>query len=277
MDLATRLERARFRSKVLRAPSVRRRHRGLTDMDALLVSYPRSGTTWLRFLLSESLTGVSAEFAPDDAAIPYVGDHGPAAPILADGGRVIMSHETLALGPHRVIYIVRDPRAVALSEFRWLRRRALIDDDLEVFLRAFTRGRSNPWGSWAGHVQTWRRSASAQARRLCIVRYEDLRTDTEAQLSIVLSFLGASAEPDTIAESVRNNSLASMRDKEQRAPDTAFAKGVQRDVRFVAEGAVAGWRRELSPEQVASIEKAFGDTMIEVGYALTGDGHNGYP
>ncbi|HKS75489.1 MAG TPA: hypothetical protein VJQ82_19930, partial [Terriglobales bacterium] len=40
----------------LRAPLVWLRHRGLGPRDTFVASYPRSGSTWLRFQLFELLT-----------------------------------------------------------------------------------------------------------------------------------------------------------------------------------------------------------------------------
>ncbi len=272
MGPVQRLRRARFRSTAARYATVRLRHRGLRTNDAFLVSYPRSGTTWLRFLLSEALTGRSPEFTPDPALVPYVGEHRGAEGILPDGGRVIMSHELFPVGGRRVLYIVRDPRAVALSEFRWLRRRGLTDDDLDAFLTDFVAGRSNPWGGWGAHVERWRTSEAAAAGLFRMTRYEDLRADPVGVLRGLLRFLGATVSDDRIEAAVANNSLEAMQRKEERAPDSAFAKGVRRDVRFVRTGAVSGWRAELSSEQTAKIGAAFVETMQRLDYAPDGTG-----
>ena len=46
----------------IRVPVIWYRHRGCTDADAFVASYPRSGSTWLRFLLFEVLCKDSAIF-----------------------------------------------------------------------------------------------------------------------------------------------------------------------------------------------------------------------
>ena len=271
MDLATRLRRARFRSRVLRAPTVRRRYAGLRPDDALLASYPRSGTTWLRFLLSEVLSGTPSSFDPDGTVVPYVGDHAGAPAILPGDGRLIMTHETLPAGPRRVLYVVRDPRAVAVSEFRWLIRRGLIEEDLDRFISDFVRGRSNPWGSWGHHVERWGRSEATRAGTLRLVRYETLRADPVGVLGHAVRFLGRDATPDTLAEAVERNSLESMQRKEQQAPDEAFAKGVRREFRFVRSGETSGWRSVLSTAHAQAIRDAFDPAMRSLGYDADGD------
>jgi hypothetical protein len=148
-----RLRGARFRSKLLRRPLVRSRHKRLTPRDAFLASYPRSGTTWLRFLLYESLTGEAPEFGSIRAAVPSVGKQRGARPVLVGGGRLVQTHETYSHGDRLVVYVVRDPRRVALSEYYWQKRNRTYDSSLAAFVEDFCRGRSNPWGSWGAHVE----------------------------------------------------------------------------------------------------------------------------
>src|SRR6266851_1462404 len=62
--MMSRLQRIRYkimRTKV-RAPLIWIRHRGLNSSDVFLASYPKSGSTWLRFQLFEILTSLSAGF-----------------------------------------------------------------------------------------------------------------------------------------------------------------------------------------------------------------------
>jgi hypothetical protein len=146
--LADSLRRFRFRSRRLRRPLVWVRQRGLKRDDILLASYPRSGTTWLRFLLTEALAGEPAEFETVGRTVRYVGDHRNAPALLPSSGRVIFSHEPYENVDHRVIYAVRDPRSVVISEYQWLRRRGLYREDFSAFFSGFIAGKTNPWGSW---------------------------------------------------------------------------------------------------------------------------------
>jgi hypothetical protein len=266
VSLTSTLRRARFRSRFLRAPIVRYRHRGIRPLDGMLASYPRSGTTWLRFMLTEVLADQDARFGPDDQPIIYVGGHAAAPEILPGGGRLIFTHETPPVGDRRVIYVVRDPRSVALSEHRWLLRRELAPETFERFLEEYVAGRSNPWGRWDAHVDGWLDGEAARAHHLRVVRFEDLRENPVAELADVLAFLGARPEPSIVEHAVENNTLERMREKEQEAPDRAFERGVRRDVRFVQEGATGGWREELSPAHADEIVRTFRAAMLRLGY-----------
>ncbi len=236
----------------------------------MLASYPRSGTTWLRFMLTEVLTGEEARFGPDDQPIIYVGAHAAAPDLLPGGGRLIFTHETVPVGDRRVIYVVRDPRSVAVSEHRWLLRRGLAPATFDRFIDDFLRGRSNPWGRWDAHVDGWLDGEAAKANHLRVVRFETLRAAPESEVTEVLRVLGTRSDPATVARAVANNTLERMREKEEQAPDRAFVPGVRRDVRFVQEGAAGGWRNELSTAHAHEIVRTFRAAMMRLGYDTDG-------
>src|SRR5690606_31106254 len=148
-----RLRRARFRSKVLRRPLVEVRRLGLGPDDALIASYPRSGTNWLMFLVAEAITGEPSQFGAVHRRIPYIGGQRRAPRLLPDGGRIVYTHETHPIGRRRAVYLVRDPRDVVLSEYRWQQMTGVFDGDLDTFVDAFVTGRGSPWGAWDRHVR----------------------------------------------------------------------------------------------------------------------------
>lgn len=260
------LRRLRFRNRTLRRPLVAARHRGLRPEDGLLASYPRSGTTWLRFLLYESLTGDSSGFGLMRGAIPSVGKQGGARPVLAGGGRLVQTHEPYCDGDRPVIYIVRDPRSVVVSEFRWQQRTGYYSGSFERFVRAFVAGRSNPWGSWGHHVHYWLSSIAAHRDHLHVVRYEDLRRDTEAVFVEVLGFLGVDVDATRVRDAIAGNSLEGMRAKEDRAEREGRRRAARPDIRFVNQGSLGGWREKLTAEQVAAIETEFEAMLATLGY-----------
>jgi hypothetical protein len=260
------VRRAYFRSRSLRLPLTRVRYSRLAPNDLFIASYPRSGTTWLRFLLFELLSGNAAEFVSVNEAIPYVGKHQRAPQLLPNGGRVIQTHETFLRGVASAIYVVRDPRSVVLSEFRWQLRTGLSRGSFEPFFDAFLTGRANPYGRWDRHVDTWLASDLASEDRLHVVRFEDLRTDTVGELTRILDALGLRVDTASIEQVVANNGLTRMRAKEERAPRGALGESARPDIRFVNSGSTSGWKEQLSLEHVRRIEEQFGEQLSSLGY-----------
>jgi hypothetical protein len=245
------LRRLRFRNRLMRASLTERRARDLTAADRVLVSYPRSGTTWVRFLLYELVTGTEAEFGRVGARIPYVGRHRHTPPSLRSGGRLVFTHDlpTRNAAPS-IVYLVRDPRSVVLSEYRWQQRRRVAPGPFDRFVRDFVDGRTNAWGSWDAHVTAWLASPAAETDRCLVVRFAN--------------FLGIDASDAAIERAVENNRLERMREKEDGGVILADSRN---DVRFVASGAVDAWQQQLDPELAENISAAFTANLDRLGYA----------
>lgn len=265
--LSARARRARFRSRVLRRPVVALKHRGLVSEDAFIVSYPRSGTTWLRFLLCESIAGESPAFGEVRHLVPYVGHQKACPAILGSRGRLIQSHERHDIGMRKVVYIVRNPLNVVVSEYRWQQRIGVFHGSFASFFEDFLNGRSNPWGGWDQHVNFWTDTPGSRAGLLHVLKYEDLRVDPEGSLAGALEFLEIDSTPAQVARAVAANSLEAMRRKEENAPPGAFAQMRNRDIRFVNRGSNTSWHDHLSPTDVERLETRFAAALGRVGYS----------
>jgi hypothetical protein len=248
----------------LRVPLVWLRHRGIQERDVFVASYPRSGSTWLRFLLFEALANTEAGFDNVNRVIPDVGMHASAPPILPNQGRIIKTHEAYRPEYKRAIYVVRDPRDVALSEYAYEDALGRVSGDFDHYLTDFLRGTATAYGSWLEHSRGWMDSPLAARGGLLVVRYHDLRKDTYAQLENILNFLGVSLDRQRISDAIRNNDFQRMRVKEDRSPQLGKSTDDQR--RFVRKGAVGGWRDQLTPEQLERIEAETGEMLARLGY-----------
>lgn len=260
----------RFRAKLAkssaRLPVVWARHRGLHANDVFLASYPRSGNTWLRFVLSEALTGKSIDFDNVDNFIPELKWHRGAVPILENHGRLIKTHERWRQEYRKAIYIIRDVRDVALSQFARSAQLGIVDPNLDEFLLAFLEGRAqaHPYGAWAPHLRAWLDGPLAQEGKLLVVKFEDLRRKPEEQLTRMLEFVHGPSGPETVSTALANNSVEQMRAKEERS--RKLYQSTTEVGRFVRKGAVQGWRTSLSPAQLQLFEQYAGRELARAGY-----------
>jgi hypothetical protein len=255
--------------KAIRPLVATMRYRGVETRDVLIASYPRSGSTWLRFLLYEVLVGRSPNWQEVNNGIPYVGWHRDAPRLLPDEARVIKTHDKKRGPCERVVYLVRDPRDVVLSEYRLSLRgggRRQLDD----FVAAAAAGKTSPFGSWSDHVEHWLGGNSAGTDNLLRLRFEDLRADTARTLQNVLGFMRATVDPDAVEQAIVNNSLSRMKEKEDRAPADEVKK-TPTTHRFVSEGSVKGWRKKMTEQQAMLIEDASRHWLIELGYPVRED------
>lgn len=271
MSLLRVLRRKASRTAV-RVPVVWYRHRGLNPSDAFVASYPRSGSTWLRFLLLELLTRAGeAGFDSVNHMIPDVGRHSGCLPLLGDGGRLIKTHEAYRREYQRAVYVVRDVRDVVVSEFEYENANERISEDFDEFVMLSLKGRVNGYGSWQDHVASWVGSSLADNGRLLVVKFEQMKAHTEDTLAGILEFLGVSRDGAAIRAAIANNNLQRMKEKEDRAPQTsAYSResGNGDQKRFIRSGSTGGWRSRLTRPQVQLIERHAGAGLLRMGYSL---------
>src|SRR6476646_7536722 len=227
----------RLSKTALRSPLIWLRHRGLDPADVMIASYPRSGNTWCRFLLGEILTNHTTGFDSIDKAVPQVGLHQVALPVLPRGGRLIKTHEQYRKEYASAIYLVRDVRDVVLSYYDRGKYLGVFNDiAFDAFLPMFLQGQTNTVGSWPCHVRAWLESPLAQRGKLLVVRFEDMRQDAETTLGRMLEFLSVSVDKLKIKNAIAANSLDRMRAKEDRS--RAVPQSSEESGRFVRKGAV---------------------------------------
>ena len=240
--------------------------------DVFLVSYPKSGNTWARFLFANLFhPEQSINFANLPRLIPDFNGGGTKRDFdRMARPRMIKSHGCFDPRYPRVIYIVRDPRDVAVSQYHYHRKRRKIEDDLPIerFVARFLTGESWDNASWGQNVLTWVGIREGDPRFL-LLRYEDMIADTSRELRKVTAFLGLDVTDEQIARAVERSSAGKMRKMEQEQSDkSGLTKGSRKDLAFVRTASAGGWRSELPSPLVARIETAWAPLMRHLGYEL---------
>jgi len=262
----------------LRVPRVWYWHLGLKPQDIFQASFPRSGSTWLRFILFEILHGgEEAGFGKIDKCMPEINWHRGVPPILPGGGRLIKTHEQYRADYKKAVLLVRDVRDVVIScHVRAVEiglAPLVSKGDFDSFMLSFLKGKALQMGSWQEHTRTWLESPIAKDGNLMVVRYEDLRKNPEHVLGQLLQFLGVTPDFRVIRKAIDDNSLQQMRAKEDKAREAgersallASHKSSQEDGRFVRKGAVGGWRSKLTDAQIKVIEDYASEMLATLGY-----------
>src|SRR5215831_1992618 len=175
---------------LLRGPLIWLRHRGIDRNDVMVASYPRSGNTWLRFMLTKILTGKSAGFDSVNNVISEIGIHKDALPLLPGEGRLIKTHERYRSTYPRAIYLVRDVRDSLLSQYSRENELGLVWwGDFDSYIRAFLKGTINGFGAWQEHIPNWIDSPLAKRGDLLVVHFEHMRRNPQEKLEQILDFL----------------------------------------------------------------------------------------
>lgn len=239
--------------------------------DYYLVSYPRSGNTWMRVLVSEILYGKSGNSIADLQY--YVPDlHNPITVIkpLNSNFRVFKSHfqnchlsETGDSNRYRnVIYIVRDPRDVALSYYRYLLNFGVEKCSFDDFLIDWLNGRIWPC-SWQEHVNSWTNLRDDSTLNICVLRYEDLLSNPQKELLKVCDFVGILANHDRIENAILNASVEKMKSKAKKQ----MPKNEQSDTQvFIGKASSLQWKDNITDEQNELISSYCSQTMKRYKY-----------
>ena len=270
----------------------------------LLASYHKSGNTWLRVVLASLLSGrpvdinamPSMNFGASDRAL-FDKALGIASADLtieqetnlvprayeiwaAEAQRPIYSktHDAYRLTPagepvfpttatRGAVYVVRDPRAVAVS-FANHRGRDIDDTIDRMENREAGSSESIPRlsqqlferpGHWSDHVESWLGAPFP----VHLVRYEDMHNDPHAAFAAVARFLGLPCDSERIAAAVEAAAFPRLQAQERAA---GFIEKPSRSPVFFREGRVDGWRQVLTAAQAKRIVTAHGGVMRRCNY-----------
>ena len=261
--------------------------RSLRSTDVFLVGHPKSGNTWLAYMLAVFLSddrrgAVNLYNVGDYVPFVHGHDHAIAAYGHLPDPRVFRNE--YPRHPRRypgTVYLVRDPRAVLVSFWHMF---ATMFDDRDTTLARFVDGYLSgaaPFDAWHRHLRRWDRQVGAALRRaergerVWIVRYEDLVADREAALRGVAGFIGAVPAGDVpagtsarLSRAVARGSFEAMRNLEGRHGAEAYAGRARGEGQFIRRGRIDGWKDEMDAADAARIEAAFGPVMERAGYLV---------
>ena len=241
--------------------------------DVFLTSYPRSGNTWTRFLVGNLVHPEEpVTFLNVERLVPDMYKHSDRYLRNLARPRILKSHEVFDPRYKRIIYIVRDPRDVAISNYHWeMKQRSVAEEcSIEEFIPRWIEGRY--WarlGNWKDHVTSWL-STRQDGREFVMLRYEDLVADPAHELIKVAELLNIQPIRERLARAAELSSADRMRQLESaQGGKWVQTKYTRQDKPFVRKASSGGWMSVLPAISVAQIEAAWGDLLNSLGYELS--------
>lgn len=255
--------------------------RATTKKKIVVCGYPKSGTTWLSRLVGELLP------------CPLVGALGFAPAAAREGHERISefdcytSHHTceaLLSGQvgafFKLIYIVRDPRDVAISAAHHFQVDLFGAKQADGKLAAALKRRANRiapyfvkrnrminavlhgdpslslWLAtpWRQHYLQFKRSDAL------IVKYEDLLDDPGAHCLRILSYLGVERSSESVAQAISSQSF-------QTKKRFFKSQGLAAEYEFLRRGGCGYWRDELSARQKQLFVDELGSELAALSYS----------
>jgi len=250
--------------------------------DVVFVSFPKSGRTWVRVMVSRlyhTCLGM-----PGDDVIEFDNLHARDERVP----RVLFTHdgepwrrpEDLPADKgmyrgKRIVLLVRNPIDVSVSRYFHVRNRARALRHKEYA--------SMPMGEfvWApmGGIPTivafmnlWD-AARASLPDLLVLRYEDLRSEPHTHLARLAEFLGLACTDDQVAEAVSFAAFENLRKLEEKGAIATARLGARQegnpDSFKVRRGKVKGYRDYFTAAEAERMERYVRDRLAP-GYGYPG-------
>jgi Sulfotransferase domain len=247
-----------------------------------VVGYPKSGNTWLCFLLAYCL---NAEY--DDLDAPGIHPTNEYQRRYVKGGlahqsyqnqvgQILKTHcqgEELPNADQPLVYLVRDGRDVMVSYYFFnrayfnprnfsLAKKCLIkirnlvrlglnnrasQQDFSLFLHKRTK-------EWVSHVTTW-----LDRNPTSVVRYEDLKTIPEQTLQQLFQDLGVTVPPEIIQQALAIFDFKQLSQRQEGEEDRKS---------FFRKGIVGDWQNHFSADDLKFFQAQASQVMERVGYDL---------
>lgn len=209
------------------------------ENDVFIVGYPKSGNTWMQYLVAGAFCGIDLQTASDALIQDLAPDvhfkkfFKPWFPTT-----FFKSHFLPRPDYQKVVYLLRDGRDAMVSYWHYLEGLAGKEMD---FLELVQTGRGLFPCKWHEHVTQW--LANPYSAQMITVRYEDLKKDPVAQLRRIGDFAGLDCQSSALERAAQNSSFAAMKQRE-----ASFAwenPQIPKNKQFIRRGQIGSHQDEM--------------------------------
>nr|XP_044989519.1 sulfotransferase 2B1-like isoform X2 [Jaculus jaculus] len=232
------------------------------DTDILLVTFPKSGTTWMQQVLSLIFCEGCLwpiHHLPNWARAPWmeqISFSHLVTQLNTSWPRLLTTHlpakalaAALRTSKARVIYMARNPKDVLVSFYHFHKIAGFLPDpsSFEDFVDEFLKG-TGFFGSWFDHVKGW--LGLQQDLNLLLVTYEELYQEPRATIRKLGEFLGHPLGPQEEAVILKHCTFSFM-SQSSMVNYSLLPKDIMDQSRgkFLRKGVVGNWKEHFTPEQ----------------------------
>jgi len=229
--------------------------------DVFIVSYPKSGNTWVRFLLANLLA--PTETISFRNIENYVPDIYKSAATLGrrTGRRYIKSHHPCYDLYPKFIYIYRDGRDSLVSYYHYATGKKVFAGTFADFLFSSF---ATKFSSWSEHVSDACDFATKYPDRILVLQYERLLENPSPGANSISTFLELGCDHQALARAVKATSF----DRLKAMEENSGAENPAKPVTFFRSGRSGQWREYFSAKLYERFCSENGATLLRLGYEL---------
>ncbi|XP_036599512.1 sulfotransferase 2B1 [Trichosurus vulpecula] len=242
------------------------------DDDTFIVTYPKSGTTWMIEILSLMLKDGDPSWArsvPNWERAPWC-ETVQSNLIISrmTNPRLLTSHLPIQFfsrdffnSKAKVIYVGRNPRDILVSLYYYHKIAGHLKDpgSPDQFFQDFLNGEVQ-FGSWFDHIKGWMRMEGKD--NFLFITYEELQEDLRGSVKRLSEFLGHPLEEEALDSVVRNSAFGAMKENTMcnytLLPSTLLD---QRKGAFLRKGVCGDWKNHFTATQCEIFDRVYEEKM----------------
>ena len=252
--------------------------------DIWVVTYPKSGTTWTQQIVRLIFNGGKDDGVKVTDAVPWV-EGFTSIPAIGfkyhvdikkmASPRAFKSHFPYGMmpcglpssTPGKYIYVVRNPRDVAVSFFHHYCTLPFYPHyEWEDFFEKFLEGDVD-FGDYFDHVLSW--WTHKDDDNVLFLKYEDMKKDLPSAVAAIAKFIGQDISKELLEEIAHRTTFENMKKDSSANYEWRNSKVLKpTGTDFMRKGIVGDWKNYFTPEQVARLDAVYDSKLKKTGIDL---------